>query len=103
MVVGSLVLATSVVAFVVALSGTRVLLVLTFTPMAFGLFLLVAGVVEGVRASGRTVSRAQWRADPTGRHQARFWDGAAWTAKIRDAGAEADDPIAEDAQGQEAS
>ncbi len=29
---------------------------------------------------------AGWKADPTGRHEMRFWDGAAWTDHVTDAG-----------------
>jgi zinc-ribbon family/Protein of unknown function (DUF2510) len=29
---------------------------------------------------------ATWRADPSGRHELRFWDGSEWTAYVSDAG-----------------
>jgi hypothetical protein len=35
----------------------------------------------------------QWAPDPTGRHEHRFWDGAAWTAHVSTASVEAADPI----------
>jgi len=35
-----------------------------------------------------------WVADPTGRHQWRYWDGAAWTAEVADDGKQAHDPLA---------
>lgn len=37
---------------------------------------------------------AAWLADPTGRHELRYWDGAAWTAHVADAGVAAEDPLA---------
>ncbi|HVX17692.1 MAG TPA: DUF2510 domain-containing protein [Acidimicrobiales bacterium] len=33
-----------------------------------------------------------WYADPTRRHQHRFWDGQAWTSRVADDGLEASDP-----------
>jgi actin-like ATPase involved in cell morphogenesis len=36
---------------------------------------------------------AAWHHDPTGRHQHRYWDGAAWTADVSDAGVAAIDPM----------
>jgi hypothetical protein len=34
-----------------------------------------------------------WIADPTGRHEYRYWDGAAWTDQVSDKGAVARDPV----------
>jgi len=28
----------------------------------------------------------EWRSDPTGRHEYRYWDGSAWTANVSDLG-----------------
>jgi len=36
---------------------------------------------------------AAWSADPTGRHQLRYWDGSAWTANVSDNGAVSQDPV----------
>lgn len=36
---------------------------------------------------------ANWYADPTGRHEARFWDGFTWTPHVADQGAAAVDPL----------
>jgi hypothetical protein len=36
---------------------------------------------------------AAWLADPTGRHQLRYWDGSAWTANVSDNGAVSQDPV----------
>lgn len=37
--------------------------------------------------------KPDWYTDPCGRHQYRFWDGAAWSDHVADAGAESIDPI----------
>jgi Protein of unknown function (DUF2510) len=34
-----------------------------------------------------------WNADPTGRHQHRWWDGQRWTSAVADQGVTADDPL----------
>ena len=34
-----------------------------------------------------------WFPDPTGRHDHRWWDGAAWTAHVADAGQAGSDPL----------
>ena len=36
---------------------------------------------------------AGWHADPTRRHQYRYFDGAAWTDHVADAGIQSDDPM----------
>jgi hypothetical protein len=38
-------------------------------------------------------SAGRWAADPTGRHQQRWWDGAAWTAQVNDNGVPSTDPM----------
>lgn len=38
-------------------------------------------------------SEAGWQADPTGRHEHRYWDGAQWTDNVADAGVAATDPF----------
>lgn len=37
---------------------------------------------------------AAWLADPTRRHQLRYWDGAAWTDHVSDGGVQGTDPVA---------
>jgi len=44
------------------------------------------------RPPGRTDTPAGWHPDPFGRHQFRYWDGAAWTHSVSDAGVGAQDP-----------
>lgn len=34
-----------------------------------------------------------WHADPTLRHEVRWWDGTAWTAAVADQGVQGDDPL----------
>jgi hypothetical protein len=41
----------------------------------------------------RTVP-AGWKADPTGRHQFRYWDGIHWTENVADAGEQSRDAAA---------
>jgi hypothetical protein len=36
---------------------------------------------------------AGWQADPTGRHQHRYWDGSVWTHHVADNGAQSIDPL----------
>ena len=36
---------------------------------------------------------AGWKADPTGRHQFRYWDGSLWTENVADAGVQARDAV----------
>ncbi len=40
---------------------------------------------------------AGWLPDPTGAHQVRYWDGAAWTEHVSDGGTTAADPLPADA------
>lgn len=35
-----------------------------------------------------------WQGDPTGRHQYRYWDGAAWSSHVADGGTQGEDVIA---------
>jgi Protein of unknown function (DUF2510) len=39
------------------------------------------------------VSPPQWAADPGGRHQYRWWDGALWTDHVADNGQASTDPL----------
>lgn len=41
---------------------------------------------------GPPAGEAGWLADPTGRHQLRWWDGRAWSAEVADAGMRSVDP-----------
>lgn len=36
---------------------------------------------------------AGWRADPTGRHEYRYWSGSAWTTHVSDEGRRSVDPL----------
>jgi len=38
-------------------------------------------------------SPAAWHADPTGRHDHRYWDGERWTEHVADAGVASTDPL----------
>lgn len=43
-----------------------------------------------------------WLADPTGRHQMRYWDGQQWTDYVSNAGVQATDPVGSPATNQAA-
>jgi Protein of unknown function (DUF2510) len=43
------------------------------------------------QSPGRQASPPGWHPDPSGRHEFRYWDGAAWTYAVSDAGARSDD------------
>ncbi|MEN6429681.1 MAG: DUF805 domain-containing protein [Coriobacteriales bacterium] len=44
-------------------------------------------------AAGAAITPAGWYADPAGRHQLRYWDGARWTSSVSDGGAVSQDPV----------
>jgi hypothetical protein len=43
-------------------------------------------------ATAAPVAAPGWLADPTGRHESRYWDGGAWTDSVADQGATSTDP-----------
>ncbi len=43
--------------------------------------------------NGTGAAAADWYADPCGRHELRYWDGAAWTENVADAGQAGVDPV----------
>jgi hypothetical protein len=43
--------------------------------------------------SAPTLSPAKWAADPTGRHQLRYWNGETWTEHVGDSGVKGKDPL----------
>ena len=56
-----------------------------------------AAVESADAAAAAPVSAATappaWYADPMARHEYRYWDGAAWTAHVADAGEQSTDPL----------
>lgn len=55
-----------------------------------------SGAGVGVEQSAPTAAggpAAEWYADPSGRHQYRYWDGASWTTHVADNGLQSDDPL----------
>jgi len=44
-----------------------------------------------------TDTPADWYPDPSGRHEHRYWDGAAWSEHVSDHGRQATDPITDSA------
>lgn len=51
----------------------------------------LGGTPVAYTAPQQTAVAAGWYADPTGRHEQRYWDGAKWTADVADAGAASQD------------
>lgn len=77
---------------------------LLLTVFTCGLWLPVWLIVWAVNAGRRkrvltygaslgSVPAGRWAPDPTGRHEARWWDGQAWTGRVGDAGRESTDPL----------
>jgi hypothetical protein len=52
--------------------------------------------LPAAETSGASVATvpAGWKADPTGRHQFRYWDGFHWTENVSDAGEQSRDAVA---------
>jgi hypothetical protein len=62
------------------------------------LILVISGVaVLATRSPAQRLPppppNAQWARDPSGRHELRMWDGAAWTAHVSDQGRAGWDPL----------
>jgi len=54
----------------------------------------VSGIPTPTQSSvAPTTTPANWYADPTARHELRYWDGTAWTEHVSDNGAQATDPV----------
>jgi Protein of unknown function (DUF2510) len=47
--------------------------------------------MEGIEREGSVP--AGWHPDPTGRHERRYWDGAAWTDHVINGGTQSLDPV----------
>jgi hypothetical protein len=43
--------------------------------------------------SAQDLVKSDWYADPTGRHQYRYWDGSVWTEHVADSGQTSSDPV----------
>ena len=54
--------------------------------------LVVWLVMKRKSANAVPASPAGWLADPTGRHELRYWNGAAWSDHVSDAGVQSEDP-----------
>jgi len=52
-----------------------------------------AGAVGASAPAAAGGPAAEWYADPMGRHQYRYWDGATWTEHVADDGVQSDDPL----------
>ncbi|HEX4821049.1 MAG TPA: DUF2510 domain-containing protein [Acidimicrobiales bacterium] len=47
----------------------------------------------GAAVASGPASAAGWNADPSGRHELRYWNGSAWTEDVADAGVSSKDPV----------
>jgi hypothetical protein len=47
----------------------------------------------GAAAAAAAPAGGAWHPDPSGRHQHRWWDGAAWTDQVSDGGTVSSDPL----------
>jgi Protein of unknown function (DUF2510) len=59
---------------------------------------VVAVVVVAVRSGSRQSSApthavGRWAADPSRRHELRWWDGTRWTPSVSDSGVLSHDPL----------
>ncbi len=48
---------------------------------------------QAVAAPGMPTTPSGWHADPSGRHEHRYWDGSRWTDTVSDQGAASSDPL----------
>lgn len=48
---------------------------------------------EAGQVAGETPPLFGWYADPTGRHELRYWDGRHWWDSVSDSGSRSEDPI----------
>ncbi len=53
-----------------------------------------ASLPEAASPTPKVTAPFGWKADPTGRHQLRYWDGSHWTEHVADARQQARDPVA---------
>lgn len=82
---------------VFGLPGGAELIVIAGVLLMLGLpTLVVAGVVWLIARNKRSVPGAvpaAWLADPTGRHEMRYWNGSVWTEHVADSGVQSTDPV----------
>lgn len=62
------------------------------TGQTFGVYLFKATEADARSDEPWLTRLNQWAADPTGRHEHRYWDGTAWTEHVSDGGVESTDP-----------
>jgi hypothetical protein len=54
---------------------------------------LVIWLVAKRRPASASHVPATWAADPSGRHELRYWNGTSWTVHVSDAGVQSEDPL----------
>jgi hypothetical protein len=68
-----------------------VIVLINVAPLAAVLFVVFALLRK--QKPPAVVVPAGWLADPTRRHESRFWDGRQWTAAVFDGGQSGTDPL----------
>jgi hypothetical protein len=53
----------------------------------------IASPTQAASEASASSAPADWLADPTGRHQLRYWNGTAWTDDVSDEGQASKDPV----------
>jgi hypothetical protein len=73
--------------------GSEILIILITVLIIIApvLLLLAIWLVARSRSSAAVSVPARWLADPTGRHELRYWSGAAWTTHVADGGKQSED------------
>jgi len=55
--------------------------------------LVVWLVAKGTKSRSASGPPAMWAADPSARHELRYWNGSAWTVHVSDGGVQSEDPL----------
>jgi hypothetical protein len=71
--------------------GAELWVILAVLLINFAPVLLVIWLVTRFRLNGAVRVPPNWLADPTGRHELRYWNGAAWTTHVADDGKQSED------------
>ena len=77
--------------------GAEIWIILIVVLIIFGPTLLAVWLIWLAVARRSTLAPppapSGWFHDPSGKHELRFWNGAAWTADVSDGGVQGQDPI----------
>lgn len=78
--------------------GGAELIIIAIVMLVLGVPALLVGFVVWLVSRNRPtaptpLAPAAWLADPTGRHELRYWNGSTWTVHVADAGVQSEDPL----------